>query len=170
MTVKTLTEEQQYAVWTFDRMTEIVKGEMIMRSAYSSSERFEGGPALCEGRKYCAIGSLVLAAGYHPDTQEFRDYTYQKTRDILSNSCFAYTLKIIDEAAEEWAELQGITIRPRSERYFTSSLEQLFENHVDIESVRASLNGWGKSNSSTNEGRAMLLEVIAAARVKVLAG
>src|ERR1044072_1662169 len=54
------------AVWTLNRMREIVLNEMLMHGEYSTAvvdERRAEEGAVCGGRRACAVGSLWIAYG-----------------------------------------------------------------------------------------------------------
>lgn len=162
MATKTMT-----ALDALDGMRGIVEREMVGTGLYASYEvqdrkLLEAG-AICGGRRYCAIGSIIVGGGVQP-YQDMADDESSRT-DVFENlvmdltlrrSADAFTegyehIRVAHEAlcvaAREVAEEYDLRVSPGESR---STIEDVFEG-----------NGTAfYENGVSDRGREILLEVI----------
>lgn len=156
---------QEKALDTLDGMKEIVEHEMIERGSYSTAEiidrdLYEKG-AVCGGRRYCAIGAMVVAYGIPSHQESQGRYPWEQTVDFgmaVSGGRRSYYKKhpgldiahdALNEAADQYAKQYGLGM-PGG----TSAIEDLFESNPFFD--------------DTEEGRVVLCGIIDNAKAIIL--
>lgn len=155
------------ALKILDNMEQIVNNEMLIRGAYVDSDYFN--PAMsgsiCEGKKYCAIGSLWVSAGIKPEGNRRDGFILPSAdqgcrNEVLENNPMlnlAYTS--LNETAANYIGA-NCSDDWHLDSTFKAPIEMLFEGYtiVDIE----------EDNPSDIVGRPELLEIIATTRRNLL--
>lgn len=159
------------ALKALDGMATIVKAERLERGVYVSDEVVDPrrAGALCQGRNYCAIGSLWVGAGIRPTIGRWVDLD-ERPRVTVSLPGAALTEKgraefmrrrpglrvayqALNAAADDYIERRNIDRQELLEAVgddFEASIELLFEGDEDL-------------------GRTELLKIINSAKRKVRA-
>lgn len=128
------------ALKALDGMAEIVRNERLIRGQYIDDEfEPEMATAVCQGHRYCAIGSLW--AGYGVKVKRSKDYwgeydyalpgtsegddreAYLKNRPGLRAA-----LEALNEASDAFVEENPDALLPDIYHQFNDSIEHLFEN------------------------------------------
>lgn len=171
---------RNHALKALDGMEEIVGAEMFVRGEYFEEEITapERKGNICGGRRYCAVGSLWAAYGVKLRRNEWGDIslpgitTFERDKFLVRRPGLHLAYKSLNDAASEYITKHQIPVGhtshgvgrciDRIDPVFHSSLEGLFE------AVKS------ETDPETGEhlgfvGRVELLEVIEAARQKVLA-
>lgn len=151
-----MSRTQTQALSYLDGMAEIVRAERLVRGDYVTQPTngevgFIDAEATCEGRRFCAIGSLWTGAGIKPVWRkapygihlEMPGAWEGKRREFLSHR---HGLRVAYDALNEAAEEYIATHQPVGlDTEYKAAIEALFEGVKDI-------------------GRTELLEIIARAK------
>lgn len=176
-------EDLTMATETFDNMVEIIEKEMLVKGSYASPIQnvdlhVQG--AICDGRRYCAIGTMVVAYGVRSHEKDrfgawqtsfkFDRMTGTMRKDYYDEALTAVH-DALNDAAIQWAKDHGA--EPGGEEDFGTSVlvgeingEQFFVN-MDHFSPLESLFESSPYFANTEDGRHDLLEIVTRAKEQV---
>lgn len=162
------TKEQ--ALEALTGMATIVKREMLVRGSYVGdrvvNKKLAEEGAICQGRKYCAVGSLWVGAGIKPKVTSFGYarlpgvFEHERDRFITHRPGLKLAYEKVNEAARDYARKNGIEdILDRTPKYRAGPWEAEIEALFESKSRRP----------GAKVGRPELLQIINSAKRKVRA-
>lgn len=151
------------ALNALDGMYQIVEKEMVVKGHYVTGvvdEALASAGAICNGRKYCAIGSLWAGHGVRAVKDPWAEWGWnlpgvnegaERDEFLENRHGLRLAYNSLNEAATEWAEKNIASPRGREDvlETFNAPIEALFEAEDDF-----------KEDYDFELGRPELLEII----------